>query len=148
MRTIRRRSALVLFGLLTMPAVLGACGQNEISEAELEASVATQLAEEVNQPEPDIDCPGPLEAEVGATTECELSVDGDDAIYPVSVEVTSVDGDTANYEVEVGTEPISGGAEADAPAEEPADAPADEGEVEGEAPADGGAEPAEEDTGY
>ena len=138
-----------------MATGFAACGQSEISEADLEAAVATQLAEEVNQPEPNIDCPGPLEAEVGATTECELSVDGDDAVYPVAVEVTSVDGDSANYSVEVGTEPLSGGdpagSEGDAPAQDPAETPADGSELPGEEaepPADGGSEPASEDTGY
>ena len=107
MTTPRLRPARALIGLLMTAVALGACGQSEISEADLEASVATQLAEEVDQPEPNIDCPGPLEAEVGATTECELSVDGDDAIYPVTVEVTAVDGENATYDVEVGTEPRS-----------------------------------------
>lgn len=110
--------------------VLAACGQSEISEAELEASVARQLAEEVGQPEPDIDCPGPLEAEVGAEMECDLSVEGDDAVYPVFVEVTSVEDGTANYTVEVGDSPSSGGEpveqEGDAPVEEDGD-PIEEG---------------------
>ena len=151
MTTFGRLPALALIGLVATTTALSACGQSEISEAELEATVATQLAEEVDQPEPNIDCPGPLAAEVGATTECELSVDGDDAVYPVAVEVTSIDGDSANFDIEVGTEPISGGDGADAPEEDPADSPAEGGEQPGdetEAPADGGAESGTEDPGY
>ena len=109
-----------------------ACGAGAIEESEVEASVAAQLAEETDQPEPDIDCPGDLDAEVGATMECDLTVEGDEAVYPVTVEVTSVKDGTANYSVEVGEAPSSG--DDDTTEEEPAD---------GEAPVEG--EPTEED---
>ncbi len=58
--------------------MLSACGAGSIEEAEVEASVAAELAAELDQPEPNIDCPSDLKAEVGATMECELTVDGDE----------------------------------------------------------------------
>ena len=125
----RRMLAVILAGLALSAA---ACGAGAIEEADVEASVAEQLAEETGQAEPNIDCPGDLDAEVGATMECDLTVDGDDAVYPVTVEVTSVEDGTANYSVEVGEAPESGGdetteeepVEGDAPTEE--DLPAEE----------------------
>lgn len=82
-------------------------GEKEVSEAEIEEQVATQLAAQVTtQPKPDIDCPGPLKAEVGATLDCVLSVQGEPDRYPVKVEVKSVEDDKATFDIEVGNEPI------------------------------------------
>ena len=135
--TSTRARRLLLSVIAGFVITTAACGAGAIDESEVESSVATQLAEETGQPEPNIDCPGDLDAEVGATMECDLTVDGDDAVYPVEVKVTSVEDGTANYSVEVGEAPSSGGDEATE--EEPAgDAP-----TEGETPAEG--EPTEED---
>jgi len=54
-----------------------------------------------------VSCPDDLEAEVGATTRCTLSVGDDGDEYGVTVTVTSVKGDTANFDVEVDEEPRS-----------------------------------------
>ena len=126
--TSKRARRLVIAVLAGLSLIAAACGAGAIEETEVENSVATQLAEETGQPEPNIDCPGDLDAEVGATMECDLTVEGDDAVYPVTVEVTSVEDGRANYSVEVGEAPSSGGddttteedpaAEEDLPAEE------------------------------
>ena len=122
--------------------LLSACGGGVIEEADVEASVAAELAAELDQPEPNIDCPGDLKAEVGASMECELTVDGDEeTVLPVAVKVESIEDGTANYSVEVG-EP-KGGSDSSGdtePAEEeevPLDeeAPVEEEPVE-EAPAE------------
>lgn len=67
------------------------------------------LAAEVNQPEPNIDCPEDLDAKVGAEMECVLSVEGDDKRFPVTVKVTSIDdeGENAKFGVQVGSEPLA-----------------------------------------
>lgn len=84
-------------------ALFGACSStSSIDEAELESKVASQLAETTGQEEPNVDCPSDLDAEVDATIECELTVDGEDAVYPVTVTVTELDGDVANFDIEVG----------------------------------------------
>lgn len=134
--TLTRARRLLLAALAGLAVVTAACGAGAIEESDVEASVATQLAEETDQPEPNIDCPGDLDAEVGATMECDLTVDGDDAVYPVTVEVTSVEDGTANYSVEVGEAPSSGGSDdgTDAGTEEE---PVDESPAEGDAPAEG-----------
>ncbi len=84
------------------------CGDNAISEADLEQEVAQQLASQTNQPEPDIDCPDGLKAEVGASTECVLSVEGEPDRYAVTVAVNEVDEDTneAHFDIEVAKEPL------------------------------------------
>ena len=109
-----RSGSRLLIAVLVAVLSLGACsaeggvGEKVISEAELEAQVAAQLAAEVNQPEPDIDCPGELEADVGAQTMCELSVEGDEARYGVSVQVTKVADGKATFDLKVADEPIGG----------------------------------------
>jgi len=140
--TLIRRALVPLAGAALL---LSACGGGVLEEADVEASVAAELAAQLDQPEPNIDCPGDLKAEVGASMECELTVDGDDeTVLPVAVEVKSIEDGTANYSVEVGepkggsdspgdgsssdTEPV----EEEAPLEE---APAEEEPVE-EAPAE------------
>ena len=104
---IARRAVVASVAVVSLVG-LGACsaGTKQVSSDEVEAQVAKQLAEEVNQPEPDISCPTDLKAEVGASIECELSVEGDDDIYPVTVTVTKVKDDgTVDFDAEVGEEP-------------------------------------------
>lgn len=134
-----RRLLLILLAGFTL---LGAaCGAGAVEESDVESSVAKQLAAETDQPEPDVDCPGDLKAEVGATMECDLTVDGDDAVYPVTVEVTSLEDGKANYSVEVGEAPESGGDDAGDTQPEEGDAPAD---AEAEVPEEEADLPAEE----
>lgn len=130
--TLPRARLHLLAGVAGFAVVAAACGAGPIEESDVESSVAAQLAEKADQPEPDIDCPGDLDAEVGATMECDLTVEGDDAVYPVTVEVTSVKDGRANYSVEVGEPPSSGDD----------GAPTEQEPAEGDAPAEG--EPAEE----
>lgn len=90
---------------MLVAALLGSCSPNVIAQAEVEEQTAKQLAAEVNQPEPNIDCPGDLEAEVGAKMECDLSVDGDEAVYPVFIEITRLNEGDADFKLEVGETP-------------------------------------------
>lgn len=88
--------------------VLAACSGSvstggSIDEAELEQQVSEQLAAQNGDGlVPTIDCPGDLDAEVGARVTCDLTVEGDDTVYPANVEVTKVDGGVASFSVEVG----------------------------------------------
>ena len=84
----------------------GCSGEKQVAEAEVEEQAATQLAAQVNQPKPDIDCPGPLKAEVGATLDCVLTVQGDAQRFPVTVTATSIEGDKVNFDVQVGDAPL------------------------------------------
>lgn len=87
--------------------VLVGCGAKVVSESTVEANVAKQLAAQVNQPTPKIDCPGDLDAKVGASYQCKLTAQGDTAVYPVTVKVTSLKDGTARFSAEVGTAPLS-----------------------------------------
>ena len=80
-----------------------AVGGGKIAQAELETQAATKLAETVdNGVTPNISCPGDLDAEVGAKITCELTVDGEETILPVYIEVTEANDVVANFDVEVG----------------------------------------------
>lgn len=110
LRTSLLRPAL---GFVTVAALLAGCsgeagvGEDVLDRGELEQNIEEQLAEQFpDAPEPIIECPDELEPEVGATTECELSVDGDDAVYPVAVEVTSAEDGEAKFDIEVGENPL------------------------------------------
>ncbi|CAI7974143.1 DUF4333 domain-containing protein [Parafrankia sp. BMG5.11] len=101
-------------GALAAMASVSACsgsvsigGPDAVAEPELEQRVATALAEQMNQPVPNIDCPGNLAAEVDASIQCVLSVTGDTTRYPVDVRVTSVNGDDdVRFSAQVGTTPL------------------------------------------
>lgn len=101
MRTIRN---LFLAALLVGGGLfLAACSsEKSVSQADVEQEASSQLAEQTGQAAPDVSCPGDLKAEVDETMDCELTVEGDDTVYPVTITVTSVDGDQANFSIEVG----------------------------------------------
>jgi hypothetical protein len=94
-RTLSRTAiALVLAG-----AFAAGCGDDDaVSQSAVEQEAEIQLAAQIGE-EPDITCPGNLDAEVGATMECELTLESDDGTYPVYVEITSIEGDRANFDV-------------------------------------------------
>lgn len=105
----RRRSFRLLAPSMVAALALtlaGCSGEKQVSEAEVEEQAATQLAAQVNQPKPNIDCPGPLKAEVAASLDCVLTVTGDTERFPVKVTVTSIEGDTVKFDVKVGDAPI------------------------------------------
>ncbi|MCB1015595.1 MAG: DUF4333 domain-containing protein [Acidimicrobiales bacterium] len=100
MRTFR---ALSLVGVLAAgAALLVGCSEDSVPQADVEAEAETQLAAEVGGTGLDVSCPGDLKAEVDETMECDLTVDGDDNTYPVTLTVTAVDGNQANFDIEVG----------------------------------------------
>lgn len=101
MRTIRN---LFLAGLLVGGGLfLAACSsEKSVSQEDVEQEASTQLAEQSGETISDVSCPGDLKAEVDETMECDLTLEGDDTVYPVTITVTSVDGDQANFSIEVG----------------------------------------------
>lgn len=80
----------------------GCSGENAVSQSDVESEAETQLAAQVDGATPDVSCPDDLTAEVDETMQCELTIEGDDTVYPVTITVTSVDGDQANFNIEVG----------------------------------------------
>ena len=96
-----------LLALAAGAAIVGcSSGPGAVDKAEVEKVAATELAAQVGTDQlPDISCPDDLDAEVGATLTCELSVEGDDDVYPVEIEVTEVDGDDVKFDVQVDDTP-------------------------------------------
>ena len=96
-----------LLALAAGAALVGcSTGPGAVDKAEVEKVAATELAAQVGTDElPNIKCPDDLEAEVGATLTCELSVDGDADVYPVEIKVTAVDGDDVKFDVQVDDTP-------------------------------------------
>jgi hypothetical protein len=76
-----------------------------ISADELSEGTEETLETEVGA-RPNVSCPEGIEAEVGATARCTLSVGDDPAEYGVAVAVTSVDGDNFTVDVQVDEEPV------------------------------------------
>lgn len=98
---IVRRAA----GFMFVAALLVSCSANVIAQADVEEQAAKELAAKFDQPEPNISCPGDLDAEVGAKIECDLSVDGDEDVYPVFIEVTRLNDGIADFDLKVGETP-------------------------------------------
>ena len=89
----------VLVILVTVTS-LAACGTKRVEEAELEEQVKSSLTQQIGQAPKAIDCPGDLDAEVGATQKCVLTAD-DNSTVDVNVKVTSVQDDKALFDIQV-----------------------------------------------
>ncbi len=88
-------------GLVTLVALglLTGCGAGAVSQSDVEDQISSQLTEQIGQEPDSVDCPGDLDAEVGKTMICTLTV-GEDEL-PVNVEVTKVDGNDVNFDIAV-----------------------------------------------
>ena len=85
---------------------LAACG-SEALPAEDVAEKAEDALEGQIGTRPEISCPDDLQAEVGTTTRCTLTAEGDPTEFGVTVTVTSVEDDTVNFDVQVDDAPAS-----------------------------------------
>ncbi|MBB3087061.1 DUF4333 domain-containing protein [Geodermatophilus sabuli] len=87
--------------LLAVPALLvglTACS-SAIEQGELEGQVATAIEAEFGVA-PEVSCPGDLEAEVDATTECTATDPDTDEQIALRITVTSVENRTAQFDIE------------------------------------------------
>jgi len=97
-----------LVPLAGVPAVLLAlagCGTGTVAKADVATAAEDLLEKQVGQ-RPDVTCPDDLEAKVGATTRCTVTLEGFEGTYGVTVTVTHVDDDRARFDVQVDTEPL------------------------------------------
>ena len=76
-----------------------ACGEEVVSQDEVESEVSSLIAQQVGEKPKSVDCPEDLKAEKGEKIRCKVSAGGQDVNAEVTV--TSVDGDKANFSVEV-----------------------------------------------
>jgi hypothetical protein len=95
-----RRTA-VLVPVLVLAA---ACGAGTVDKDDVAGAVADQVENQVGS-RPKVTCPDDLEAKVGATTRCTLTLEGVDGQYGVTATVTKVQDDQANFDVQVDAEP-------------------------------------------
>jgi Domain of unknown function (DUF4333) len=85
---------------------LASCGGVDTVPAdEVATDVAALLEQEVGV-RPEIVCPDPVPAEVGASTRCTLTAGDDPTEYGVTVSVASVEDGEPEYAVEVDREPL------------------------------------------
>lgn len=93
---MRRLMAVVVLAI----APLSACSVNfshEIKREDLETEVANMIEQKSGTAPESVSCDETLEHEVGASTNCTITIDGEDSVIPV--EVTSVEGDEAEVSV-------------------------------------------------
>ncbi|MGH1562109.1 DUF4333 domain-containing protein [Mumia sp. DW29H23] len=91
--------------LSTVALLVAGCGGGAVKASEVEEKAEQALGAQVGTT-PNISCPDDLEAEKGATVRCELTVDGDDTAYGVTVTAASVDGSTVNMDFKVDETPL------------------------------------------
>lgn len=82
---------------LLLPLLVG-CGAGTVPESGVEVRTQEQLAA-MHDDVGEVECPGDLDAEVGATMECRATIDGVER--GVTVEVTEVEDDNAVWQIDV-----------------------------------------------
>lgn len=96
-----RRGLVVAAAALAGALATSGCGtgtEDVISVADLEHGVADALRK-ANTPPDELDCDGPVKAQIAEITTCTMTAD--DVDYEVDVVVTAVEGGTASYEIEL-----------------------------------------------
>jgi uncharacterized protein DUF4333 len=93
-----RRPAPLLAAAPVLVLALAACG-DAIEQGELEKQVASTIESQFGVA-PEVSCPGDLDAEVDATTECTASDPGSGEELTLRITVTSVEGKTAEFDIE------------------------------------------------
>jgi hypothetical protein len=86
--------------LVAVPALglgLSACSSS-IEQDELERQVSSTIESQFGVAA-DVSCPGDLEAEVDASTECTATDPDSGEEIALQITVTSVEGDTANFDI-------------------------------------------------
>ncbi|SEE75731.1 DUF4333 domain-containing protein [Ruania alba] len=109
METLKRKF-LAAAAIPTVATLLlaGCSSSTAVSESDLETQTAEELQAMAGEgaPLPTIDCPDDLDAEVGVTMDCVLSVDGEPDQYQVTLTVTSVDGTDVGWDIQVAETPM------------------------------------------
>ena len=95
------RRAVVVLPVLLLAA---GCGAGTVAKGDVAKAVADQVQSQAGS-RPHVRCPEDLEAKVGATTRCTLTLQGVDGEYGVTATVTKVHDDQANFDIRVDSEP-------------------------------------------
>ena len=98
------RTVVVLLCAGSIAGSIAGCGARHVESGDVATAVADQVEEQAGG-RPDVRCPDDLEAEVGASARCSLTLDGVDGAFGVTVTVTSVEDGQAHFDVRVDDEP-------------------------------------------
>ncbi|MBB3661435.1 MULTISPECIES: DUF4333 domain-containing protein [Prauserella salsuginis group] len=98
-RFVAAAAACLTLGLAACSAEVSVSTGPQIEQGELEKQLLASVTAEVGQRPKDLTCPGDVDAEKGARTECTL-VAPDGTAAPVSVTVTRVDADSGDFGVD------------------------------------------------
>jgi len=93
-----RRPAALLAAAPVLALALTGCG-SAIEQQELEKQVASTIESQFGVA-PDVSCPGDLEAEVDASTECTATDPETEEEIDLRITVTSVEDDTAEFDIQ------------------------------------------------
>lgn len=99
------RRAGSLTALLSLTAVIAACGEKTINADNAAETVANLVAEETGFEPTDVECPEDVSAEEGETFKCTFT--GPEGPYDADVEITEVEGEDAIFDIN--THPVSQG---------------------------------------
>ncbi|MCD6726282.1 MAG: DUF4333 domain-containing protein [Solirubrobacteraceae bacterium] len=112
----KKRFATVLLSVLALTTA--SCSEKKmLSEKELETQSQTALTKAVGAKAPPVDCPDEIEAKVGSSARCRMTIDGKP--FGVSVKVTKVEGLNATFDVKVDEKPLDTTGAAAQPADHP-----------------------------
>lgn len=102
-----RTPVLIVAALAAAGCSVSINGGSSMSAATLEDELATAIEERTDQPPSSVECDGALDAEVGATTRCDVTVDDVTAVWRVTAE--EVDGSDLDFswEVQEGTQQLA-----------------------------------------
>jgi len=101
---MRARFLIRVVAAITAVLLTGGCGGTDVAKGQLEEQLKTRLTNQAGQGPDLIECPGDLEAKVGATQRCVLTAK--EIKVGVNVSVTAVDGAEVQYDVEVDDKPL------------------------------------------
>jgi uncharacterized membrane protein len=93
-----RRPAALLAAAPVLALALAACG-SRVGQDELETKVASTIESQFGVAA-EVSCPGGVDAEVDATTECTATDPESDEEIRLKITVTSVEGGTAEFDIE------------------------------------------------
>ncbi len=91
------KPVLAALAALAATATLTSCGASTVTADDVEKQITSKLQGTDGSAPDSADCPGDLDAEVGATLTCTVTAGEEE--FEVEVEVTSVDDDTANFDI-------------------------------------------------
>lgn len=97
-----RLSLIALAGLFLLAGCQSSEGPQQIGRGELEAQVRQAIADKVNEDAgsvPNVNCPGPLAAKVGAKATCSIGPDVADKYYRVYLRVSQVKDGQAKFAI-------------------------------------------------